>query len=238
MIELRGLATTVLGIVRMHMEKSLPPRGLYVPFQLGRPVGEPGDAAFQRRVVMSALGLLERTDGPFILEDFPDQAPSWSDRAGWRPPFALPSPRLPGLGEEWSAALASEISLLAPHNAAFKQRFGRSTVGTSRMAPETWPAFMSEFLEGQIADAGNGFAPALALRYVVDDLKAYCYEAAQAQGEQPAARQVDTWFWRETTAGLAMQALRVASQASAHNAFKTVGGRFFVPVPYIAPLPA
>ena len=62
LIEQRGIATTTIGIIRVHMEKVRVPRGLWVPFELGRPLGEPEDAAFQHRVVMAALALLERTD--------------------------------------------------------------------------------------------------------------------------------------------------------------------------------
>ena len=51
-----------------------PPRALWVPFMLGRPLGVPNDAAFQSKVALSALQLLERDSGP-VLEDFPDDAP-------------------------------------------------------------------------------------------------------------------------------------------------------------------
>ena len=63
MLELKGIPTTTIGLVRPHMDKIGPPRGLWVPFQLGRPLGEPGDKDFQRRVVLQALALLERKDG-------------------------------------------------------------------------------------------------------------------------------------------------------------------------------
>ena len=70
MLEERGVPSVALGSVRPQMEKTRPPRGLWSSAQLGRPVGEPEDKAFQRRVVLAALRLLERTDGPVILEDF------------------------------------------------------------------------------------------------------------------------------------------------------------------------
>ncbi|MSP29787.1 MAG: hypothetical protein EXR09_04850 [Acetobacteraceae bacterium] len=44
-------------------------------------------------------------------------------------------------------------------------------------------------------------APALALRFVADDLKALYGEAAQAEGGPPSARQIDHWFWRQPFAG-------------------------------------
>jgi hypothetical protein len=62
-----------------------------------------------------------------------------------------------------------------------------------------------------------------------DDIKALYGEAAQAEGSAPSARQIDTWFWRQTVAGQLLIALRAVAMASENNALKTVGGRFFVP---------
>ena len=135
MIESRGIPTTVIGLVRPHMEKSQPPRGVWTPFQLGRPLGEPGDAAFQKRVIVQALRLLERTDGPVILEDFAEDAPNWIDRPGWRSPVAVAVPVSPAHPAEWAAALAAEMALVQPCWERSRQRFayppggGRDSTG-------------------------------------------------------------------------------------------------------------
>lgn len=75
--------------------------------------------------------------------------------------------------------------------------------------------------------------PALALRFLVDDIKALYGEAVQADGPPPSARQIDRWFWQETVAGQMLLALRSMAMKSNNNALKTVGGRFFVPAPYL-----
>ena len=93
------------------MEKTRPPRGLWTPFQLGRPLGARRDAVFQRRVLLQALGLLERGDGPVILEDFPDDPPNWSDTPGWQPPV-LPAIQSPANAADWQAALTHETAAL------------------------------------------------------------------------------------------------------------------------------
>jgi hypothetical protein len=74
---------------------------------------------------------------------------------------------------------------------------------------------------------------ALSVRFLCDDIKALYGEAAQAVGPQPSAMQVDTWFWRNTVAGAMLQALRRVAMASENSALKTVGGRFFVPTPWV-----
>ena len=237
MLEDLGLATTVIGLVRPHMEKSANPRGLFVPFPLGRPLGEPGDAAFQGQVLRAALGLLERTDGPVILADFPADAPSQAGVPGWRPAMALPPPASPASPDEWAAALATEVALVRPAWQQAGARFGRTTVGLSGLAPEAWPGFASAFL-GVIPPAPPaGFASAaLALRYMADDLKAYYTEAAQATGPAPTPDQASAWLYGATLAGRLLVALRTAALASEDGGFKTLAGRFLVPVPFLPPV--
>ena len=73
------------------------------------------------------------------------------------------------------------------------------------------------------------------MRFLCDDIKALYGEAAQAVGPAPSARQVDTWFWRQTAAGATLRTLRRIAMDSANNALRTVAGRFFVPTPWVDP---
>lgn len=68
-LEDEGIPTTQISLIREHTAAMRPPRALWVPFDLGRPLGVPGDAALQRRVILAALGLLEAERGP-VLRDF------------------------------------------------------------------------------------------------------------------------------------------------------------------------
>ena len=235
MLEARGLPTVAIGLVRPHMEATRGPRGLFVPFPLGRPLGEPGDAAFQRRVLLAARSVLERTDGPVVLEDFPDDAPSQRPGSGWRPASA---PREPGAAvsaAEWARLVAGEIAELRPAWERARARFGRTTVGGSRQAPDAWPAYAAAFLEGALPAAPAPIpSPALGLRFVADDLKAYYQEAAQAEGGVPAPDDINGWFYRRTAAGGMLAALRAAAMASPDNALKTMGARFLVPAAWVA----
>lgn len=234
MLEDHGLATTVIGLVRPHMVKAANPRGLFVPFPLGRPLGEPGDAAFQRQVLLAALGLLERADGPVILADFPADAPTQAGTPGWRPALHLPPPARPASPDEWAASLAAEIALVRPAWHQAQARFGRTTVGMSGLAPEAWPGFASAFLGADHPAAPVGFASAaLALRFMADDLKAFYTEAAQSSGPAPAPDQASAWLYGATLAGRLLVALRAAALAGEDGGFKTAAGRFLVPVPFL-----
>ena len=233
MLEERGLATTVLALVLPQVEKTRPPRALMTPFMLGRPLGEPNDAAFQTRVLMQALHLLTREDGQVILEHFPDETANWFDRPDFVPAVAAPEPGLPRDTAGWEAAFAAELALVLPAWERFKARFGRTTVGLAGQAPADWPRFAASFLDGALPTLAMHATPALALRFLVDDLKALYGEAVQADGAPPSARQIDGWFWRHTVAGRLLIALRSAAMESPNNALKTVGGRFFVPAPFL-----
>ena len=77
-----GLQTTLISLIREHTEQVRPPRALWVPFDFGRPLGIPGDADFQRRVVLAALSLLDANEGP-VLVDYPEEAPLAGEQTGW-----------------------------------------------------------------------------------------------------------------------------------------------------------
>ncbi len=229
MLEERGFATVAIASVRAQAEKTRPPRALWTSSQLGRPLGEPGDAQFQRRVVLAALGLLERTDGPVVLEDFDEDPPGWRDTPNWRAPTLMRSDDPLAAPDAWAAAFGAELSALLPLWRTAQTRFGRTTVGLSFQAPTAWPAFAARFLAGEAPVVPKLDTPALALRMLSDDIKALYGEAAQAEGPAPSAHQIDEWFWRRTIAGRLLVALRTVAMASENNALKTVGGRFFVP---------
>ena len=237
MLEERGVATTVVALVQAHVEQTRPPRALMTPFMLGRPLGEPNDVAFQRRVLLQALNLLTHSSGPSVLEHFPDDNPSWFDRPGWRAAVTLEKLAVPADSKAWEAAFRQELNQVLPFWDRFKSRFGRSSVGLSGQPVDQWPAFAASFLDGTLPTVPLHETPALAIRFLIDDVKALYGEAAQADGGPPSARQIDGWFWRETLAGQLLLALRTTAMKSENNGFKTVGSRFFVPLPYVPVVP-
>ena len=91
-----------------------PPRALHVPFELGRPCGGADKPEFQRKVLLTALKLLERTDGP-ILENFSENVPISPDeidaQEGWSCPVNLPNPVST---DNFTSGIMNEISLLQP----------------------------------------------------------------------------------------------------------------------------
>ena len=123
---------------------------------------------------------------------------------------------------------------MIPHAQAAEHRFGRTTVGLSRLPPEAWAPYAAQFLTGTVPDSPvSGLSPALVVRYVADDMKALYTEAAQAIGPQPSMAQLNGWFWGKTIAADFLRALRTAALASKHTGFNTAGSRFIVPGPFV-----
>lgn len=221
-LEERGFATVALAAVRAQAEKTRPPRALWTAAPLGRPVGEPDDTDFQHRVLRHALSLLERTDGPVILEDLPEDPPGLTDTTGWTPPSTTNT-----------GTFAAELNSLLPLWQTAQKRFGRTATGLSFLPPAAWPDFTAQVLAGALPVIPELGTTALSVRHLCDDIKSLYGEAAQAIGPKPSHMQVDTWFWRHTAAGEILRALRTTAMESDNNALKTVGGRFFVPTPWI-----
>ena len=57
-LEAEGLSTVGIGVVKDWAEKMKCPRMLFCDFPLGRPLGKPGDAGFQRRVLEDAFATI------------------------------------------------------------------------------------------------------------------------------------------------------------------------------------
>ena len=234
-LEEEGIATVAIALIRPQAERTRPPRALWVPFELGRPIGPPSDAAFQKRVILAALGFLEAKEHASLIVDFPDDDPRETPDSDWHPPVG-PHPNPPPLaGEALADAVESELRALAPAYAASCVARERSTVGLSGLAPAVCGEYVAAWLRGErrpspVAD----MSPALALRFAIDDLKAFALEAALTAGTKPSSKQLGDWLWNETALGAAFQVLRRDCLAGDDERLKTVAA-FFVPALRVPP---
>lgn len=229
-IEEEGIATTQISLVRVHTEKVAPPRALWVPFELGRPLGAPGDAEFQRRVLLSVLNLLEAPFGPVILEDFPDNAPAGQ---GGQP---LACPVSFGSGEEadpddLDQAFRQELAGLASwYTAAVRER-GRTMADTSGLSIDQAADLLLEFAQGKVPENPRpGFDLGLVLKAAGEDIKAYYFEAmtARPDGKRSSA-ELNDWFWSETAASRVFRKTKEFCDNSDDKMLKLMGGFCLVP---------
>lgn len=190
-----------------------PPRALWVTFELGRPLGIPDDAAFQRRVVKAALDLLARSDGPLIA-DYPEHVTEAADFTGWACPINLAPAAVD--------TLAAEIDRLATwHDRAVTAR-GRTTVGISGLDMPAAGALVLQALD-------HDLPPAQALKEAIDDLKAYYLEAAAAFPDPGTPRTRKEWFWSETRLAAALLRLQPKLAASADPQHRVLGNLTLIP---------
>ncbi len=237
-LEDEGLATTIISLVRLHSEKTAPPRSLWVKFELGRPLGPPNDPGMQRRVLTAALELLESEDGPSLILDFDhDDAGTAADDA-WTNPVQVPDPDIDlADAENARVKLVAELAAVAPYYKLAQEKRGRTTAGVSGLGFDEIAAHVTSFLGSNPAESPRAdMSPAMLLRFAADDLKAGYMEAAAAGPGRPSSMQLGNWFWRETVAGKILIALRAAALVSEDKRFKTVGGAFLVPRVWIAEL--
>jgi hypothetical protein len=199
--------------VREHTEIVRPPRALWVTFELGRPLGIPDDAPFQRRVVKAALDLLARTDGPLIA-DHPEHAPEAADLSGWSCPINLAPSQVD--------SLAAEIDRLATWYDRSVARLGRTTVGVSGLDMPAAGALVSRALAEELPEAQP-------LKEAIDDLRAYYLEAAAAFPDPgtPAARK--KWFWDETQLARTILALQPKLAASGDPQHRILANLTLIP---------
>jgi len=235
-LEAEGLATTIVSLVRLHSETTQPPRSLYVPFELGRPLGSPNDPALQRRVLESALALLERDDGPYVLADFEHSDDVAELDQNWVVPSDVPVCIDLSDVDGVLKLLQDEVSWLKPAYDNAKALRGRTTVGVAQLSMAEIAGHIASFLKGPHEKSPrDDISAAMALRFGADDLKAYYYEAGAASG-QPSSWQLGTWFWRNTVAGQILIALRVAALESDDKRFHIVCSSFIVPRIWVAEL--
>ncbi len=206
-LEAEGIPTTQISLIREHTEIIRPPRALWVPFELGRPLGVPEDPAFQRRVLRAVLDLLDASEGP-VLAEFPEEAPkagSDPDQAlvGWACPVSFASPSgVETDQEKLQAAFKREVAELRPwYEMGFRSR-------------------------------GQEFSLAVALRLAAQDLKAFYFEAATARpgSVMPGSGEFNGWFFRETAAGRVLHTVKERCLSEGDKALRMTGAMLLIPL--------
>ncbi|MGB5755286.1 MAG: hypothetical protein WBM50_00095 [Acidimicrobiales bacterium] len=217
------MATTSISLVREQTEKVRPPRALWVPYALGRPLGSAGDPEFQRHVLRAALAMLDSATEPTI-EDYPVEAPEEAGPGQWSCPLSIPPPD----GEETLVGrLLVEVGGLRPWSAETRRYRGRTLFGASGASVEQVDdvarALAAVAETGELADAPAGgvawaFPQPLLLRHLADDLRTFYHEAIAAQPGPGAPNHaaLNEWIFGGTVLGevLAVVAERLTADGT------------------------
>jgi len=227
------LPTTSISLVREHTASIRPPRALWVSFELGRPFGLPNDADFQRGVLRAGLSLLERDDGPVILEDYPIDAPKeTSDEAmeGLTCPIPLPKPEIAS-DSDFVRSILAEVGPLAPWYQLAVESNGRTSVGVSGNDIEENVRFLAGLLEGDETASDDGdLSLGERMRVATEDVRTWYFEAAGARpGGSASSQALADWFWGETAAGTLFLRLHEPCAASEDATLREAAKSFLVP---------
>jgi len=205
--ESAGLGTVGLSLVRRQAENIKAPRFLHCEFPLGRPLGRPGDAAFQTDVLRRAFALLDRSDVP-VLEDHPEVIEDEADDAAT---CTLP----PRLDPNAHPAVDEAAGLRPAYNRQLAAADGRTAVGRVVGADGIADLVRRYVTLAESADLDAAGFDADTVRAAGQDLRAYYEEAGLALADHvPAARQLETWFYRHTRTGEVVRAATAALDAA------------------------
>jgi hypothetical protein len=231
-MEDEGMSTAGISLIRPHTETIKPSRALWVPFQLGRPLGPPDDAAFQKRVLVALLELLEAPAGP-VLEDFPEDEPESDAITVLSCPVNFTrDAEASGDADEMLAAFHREITTMRPWYDMSVNKRQRTTVGVSGIALEDLGDFIYAFVRGEPPENPRDDLPlANTLKLAVEDLKSYYNEGITAQPgqEQASSKVLQDWFWDETVGGKVLLSLMKVCTASDDKTMQMMGSHFIAP---------
>ncbi len=199
--EAEGLATVALGSMQRQIEGTAPPRGLFCDFPLGRPLGIPGDAEFQHRVLRHAFSLLDAPEP--VVADFDEAIVDTGDEM-----LACPLP--PRSDPDLHPAIDEAHGLRAAHDRAverFGNRMGAGRVVDADHIDDAIAAFVRVAEGMPWKEAGIPGVPAR----VAQDVRGYYETAALGLSDHaPAAWSGARWFFERTETGQVLLAARAA----------------------------
>ena len=184
---------------------------------------------------MSLLSLLERSDGPFVLEDFPEDAPeAGEDVEVLSCPVRFDDQDADASDSDpLRANLIREIQAMRPwYDMALKKR-GRTTLGGSGIDLDSLGDFIYSFIKGEEPNhLRKDMDPSVTLKLAVEDLKGYYIEAVTAQPGQEglSSKALKDWFWNKTTAGGVLLKLVKTCSQSKNEGLKMMGTHFLAPM--------
>ena len=211
------MATVAIGSIRGQIYGTAPPRGLFCDFPLGRPLGVPGDAMFQRRVIERAFGMLERTepaveDYEVVIEDGDSQ------------PLACP---LPARMDPDAHPAIDEAKGLRPAYERAIAKYGNRAGAVRLLDADAIPAAIESFI--RVAEGHpwkQAGIPGIPAR-VSQDIRGYYEMAAMEVADHtPAAWAGYRWFRDQTKTG---EVIRKACDAMRESGAKEPLWRFLMP---------
>lgn len=194
-----GLSTTVVALVKEHAARTKAPRALAVPFPYGSALGRANDPAFQQKVIVAALDLMQNDDTP-VLGEFPED--------GEGPVNLLQASAVQGDNAKSLSDPADELTSLREYYERWvDNQGGRTLVGLTGVPQRRFRGivrYLQDYAQGkngETPERPDGVSEPLYIRWCIDDLKAFYYEARMEQHPSAGEEELHGWFWGETAMG-------------------------------------
>jgi hypothetical protein len=214
-LERAGLTTVGITLVREHTDKVKPPRALWVPYPYGRPLGAPDDPDLQHRIIRAAVDLFAASTGP-VLAEFADSTEDGDLTLPQASDAVRPT-------SDVGVDVAFEVTTLRPYYEQWLAGHGgRTGVGLSGVDQRRFRGgvrFLEAFARGEDADMNerpSDVSREQFLRWLVDDLKAFYFEARMAQQPRASYQELYRWLWSETALSGLLQSVRDRLKTSAN----------------------
>lgn len=228
-LEKQGIATVVIGGIRLHLEKVSPPRALWVPFELGRPLGgwiaenvktatDDVNGGFQLKVLRRALSLLDSEDTAHVIADFDQEDPSVGIDPEWQAPSMTAC-----------KTIRDEVHYLYPDWQEWQEKSKATKTGLSGMEIADAVDYVERFGSADpAANPGEDMSDTLRFRFGVDDIKTFYMEAAMNRGF-PDSKQLGQWLWNDCKIGKLLNQQRLSNSDNENDRLKLVYEKFLVP---------
>ena len=168
---------------------------LSVPFNFGNTLGKPNNPNLQHDVLRNAFALLDETAGPVLRRYQTDLEPE----------MIIQGSQTTNSKNRSDIALIDEIQMLgSPYEKWLTDNDGRTGVGLSRVPWTDFRkivVFLERYIDAEssdIAERPDEFSIPHFVRYCVDDLKTFYFEAKMGDKPNSEINELHTWFWSET----------------------------------------
>ena len=172
-----------------------PPRMLSVPFNFGNTLGKPNNPELQHDVLRDTFALLSEPVGP-VLKRY---------QTDLKPEMIIQGSQASNSVTRTDTDLIDEIKILGPaYEKWLVDNNGRTGVGLSRIPWTDFGniiSFLKRYIEDESSDIPERpgeFSVPHFVRYCVDDLKTFYFEAEMGNKPDAGVNQLHTWFWSET----------------------------------------
>ena len=218
-LEEKGLTTTGIVLIEEHAQKVKPPRMLSVPFNFGNTLGKPNNPELQHDVLKDAFALLNEPVGP-VLKRY---------QTNLEPEMIIQGSQASSSVSRTDMDPIDEIKILGPeYEKWLADNNGRTGVGLSTVPWTDFGniiVFLKRYIDDEssdIAERPDDFSIPHFVRYCVDDLKTFYFEAKMGDKPDSEINELHTWFWSETALAEFLNRLAKKMRSSENKETKAI----------------